>query len=589
MAIYTPDQIMQMANQGLITPGWTGGGDIANYATGQLRPKDDIKYTSPTGQVFQYKTDQPSALGWQGWQTGGYFEQVAGPEMGGGSALSANQQAVTQSQNQVRNPQINYGKGNVPFGTPQSTVGAGMAMQQTPQSAPQPQAQAPKANAAPAPVAQPPSISTSDAQAKVDDLNKQFSGIAKQLQNLSPEQLQSGGQVMKTANDIVQAQNAIPDAGTGIVPDPGNYDPNSQTYQGSVAAQNIKNQLDQKEADWINFQNSEVSKAAAYANYAASTAGPTGQSYNDLSMQLIKANDLLRSSEDEIRSEYPGASEAQIQGLVAQRNKVLTVQAQHISDLLGLQTQYVNSMMQYLGEDQTTAENRFKTAIDITQQQLDYQQKLDDTGFSHTIQYQNQLDRQATNSFNYLKQLSATPNATISTDQANYISGILNQAGYPSTPQDVINFANDKSQVAVIAAEKQLAEAQTAALREGNVSPTTGATYSTRLNEEINNLYAGKYGTDGAREQAISILKNEFPNNPNIAANIYNRVPDKFPIKKMTATNIDSETDNAITTDIQNGFSLQAIQSNYGFVSPSYIQSKYNEYHFNIGIQTPTQ
>jgi len=55
----------------------------------------------------------------------------------------------------------------------------------------------------------------------------------------------------------------------------------------------------------------------------------------------------------------------------------------------------------------------------------------------------------------------------------------------------------------------------------------TGANYNTRLNEEIDNLYKGMYGTTGSREKVIKILKAEFPN-VDVAKEIYSRVPDKY-------------------------------------------------------------
>lgn len=59
------------------------------------------------------------------------------------------------------------------------------------------------------------------------------------------------------------------------------------------------------------------------------------------------------------------------------------------------------------------------------------------------------------------------------------------------------------------------------------ISPITGAEYNSRLNQEINNLYSGRYGTDGARERVINILQREFPNQ-DVAGDVYNRVPDNW-------------------------------------------------------------
>ncbi len=55
----------------------------------------------------------------------------------------------------------------------------------------------------------------------------------------------------------------------------------------------------------------------------------------------------------------------------------------------------------------------------------------------------------------------------------------------------------------------------------------TGANYNTRLNQEISNIYSGRYGTEGAREQAIKILQDEFPK-VDASKDIYNRVPNNW-------------------------------------------------------------
>mgnify|MGYP001596401641 CR=1 FL=1 len=61
----------------------------------------------------------------------------------------------------------------------------------------------------------------------------------------------------------------------------------------------------------------------------------------------------------------------------------------------------------------------------------------------------------------------------------------------------------------------------------------TGANYNTRLGQEISNLYSGRYGTKGAREKILSILKSEFPS-VDVAKDIYNRVPDNWKPTKKT-------------------------------------------------------
>jgi len=55
----------------------------------------------------------------------------------------------------------------------------------------------------------------------------------------------------------------------------------------------------------------------------------------------------------------------------------------------------------------------------------------------------------------------------------------------------------------------------------------TGANYNTRLGQEIDDLYSGRYGTEGAREKVIDILRNEFPN-VDVSSDVYSRAPDGY-------------------------------------------------------------
>jgi LysM repeat protein len=80
-------------------------------------------------------------------------------------------------------------------------------------------------------------------------------------------------------------------------------------------------------------------------------------------------------------------------------------------------------------------------------------------------------------------------------------------------------------------------------------SPT--GTYASRLKEEVNNVYSGRYGREGAREQAIKILQSEFPGT-DVSRDIYSRVPDNYEnsisrTAKITA-NIASESGLPTTT-----------------------------------------
>ncbi len=108
---------------------------------------------------------------------------------------------------------------------------------------------------------------------------------------------------------------------------------------------------------------------------------------------------------------------------------------------------------------------------------------------------------------------------------------------------------------------------------------STGANYNTRLNQEINTLYSGRYGTSGAREKVLSVLKKEFPS-VDVAKDVYNRIPDGYeknikPEGRMTASTIDQTTMSDLLSDIKQGATLQQLYSAYAEISPSLIQSIY--------------
>ena len=70
------------------------------------------------------------------------------------------------------------------------------------------------------------------------------------------------------------------------------------------------------------------------------------------------------------------------------------------------------------------------------------------------------------------------------------------------------------------------------------VSPVYGK-YRDRLEDEIKNLYAGRYGTEGAREKVLDILKKEFPD-VDVAKDIYTKIPDGYEksIEKEAVTSL---------------------------------------------------
>ena len=61
---------------------------------------------------------------------------------------------------------------------------------------------------------------------------------------------------------------------------------------------------------------------------------------------------------------------------------------------------------------------------------------------------------------------------------------------------------------------------------EPGVSPVYGR-YRDRLEEELQNMYAGMYGKEFSREKIIEILKREFPDQ-DVSGDVYTRIPDGY-------------------------------------------------------------
>lgn len=99
--------------------------------------------------------------------------------------------------------------------------------------------------------------------------------------------------------------------------------------------------------------------------------------------------------------------------------------------------------------------------------------------------------------------------------------------------QDQRDFLQGQLEFIINAAEKAADNARlervstTTGTAKATITGTTGATYSARLNQEVNHVYAGRYGKTFAREQAIRILKAEFPKR-DVAKDIYARIPDGY-------------------------------------------------------------
>ena len=122
------------------------------------------------------------------------------------------------------------------------------------------------------------------------------------------------------------------------------------------------------------------------------------------------------------------------------------------------------------------------------------------------------------------------------------------------------------------------------------IKGTTGATYESRLSEEVKNIYSGKYGTEGAREKAIKILQSEFPT-IDVAKDIYNRVPDNWEKTggaiytgknippQLRQSIIDTLTDTAGLQQLGRDLTIDDLIMLFPEVSSDTLESYYNQYY----------
>ncbi len=105
---------------------------------------------------------------------------------------------------------------------------------------------------------------------------------------------------------------------------------------------------------------------------------------------------------------------------------------------------------------------------------------------------------------------------------------------------------------------------------------TAGASYSSRLSQEVSNIYAGRYGQgNDAVTTAVTILKGEFPG-INVDSDIKSRVPNpEGGFRRDTASSISSQSMADLQSDISAGYGLNELYSAYPDITPSLIQSLY--------------
>ncbi len=461
---FTLQQLQQMG----ATPLFNDGGTISNLPGGQLRPASQIQFQLPGGQTFQYQNPNPYA---QGFTSDGTFTQTGGSPVSGGMEQTPAQLAGSGQYRDIPNlqgqtpeqqvatikgspqydpakgPQANYGQGNVPFtgqfNQPAPTIEQTKYPTQQTGQAGSPQQQTPK-NAA-------------QIQQEINDIQKKIFSIA----NAMPAgDVQSGATVRSKVNEGQSSSSSQfsdsqgGSSGTNMYPAPKSENPNDPTYQAAQKMQADINKVKDISNQWQSYLNSETNLQDVYNGLLNSTAGPTGQSQMGLQQQLLSTNNVMNMSESDIRTEIQNtggfATESQIQALTSQRNKLLQLKANTLSNLLTAQGDYVNKQFDLYSTDRKTAEDRFNTAFNIADKMNQLDKQMYDTKFNEETKAYTLSDNQA-------KQISSLLNSYAAngyvptTQQAQSYADIINRAyGISMTPEDIVAMATNKTQGAVL-------------------------------------------------------------------------------------------------------------------------------------------
>lgn len=247
-----------------------------------------------------------------------------------------------------------------------------------------------------------------------------------------------------------QIASGFPDAtgtgtGNGLYPAPDVSNP-----QSVGVAKEIQAGIDEMKRigqEWISYLDAEQGLQEQFKTLMGSTNGPTGQSANALSQELLGIKGVMRMTEDDIRSELSAggglATESQVMALTGARNKVLELKAANILDALNLQTGYVENMMKYAGEDRKSAEAKFEAAFSINEKLTSWMKDVEDSGFNKTIQYQQLMGQQADRAWRSLETI-ARGSKEISDEQARTFTTLFNEAGFPVTNDQLKGFVQNE-------------------------------------------------------------------------------------------------------------------------------------------------
>lgn len=232
-----------------------------------------------------------------------------------------------------------------------------------------------------------------------------------------------------------------------------------------------------------------------YYNNLASTQGIPA-----LDAQAVNLQNIINGTENDVRNEITAsggfATESQVQGIVASRNKVITNQLNAILNLRQSKVDYVNNQVSLYQEDQQTASNRFNQLTGLEDRALTLQNTINNSQFTHSLDYQKFTTTQRTAALNDLVKMSAGGGLTNLTqsdiDYYSQATGI--------DPSIIANYGKNTASKAQFNQQLLIAKIKAASM-SNSLSPNALNILSSMF-LQTGNIPSLGYGAAGAAEKA---------------------------------------------------------------------------------------
>ncbi len=144
------------------------------------------------------------------------------------------------------------------------------------------------------------------------------------------------------------------------------------------------------------------------------------QFYNDkasaeglpaLDTQVVNLQNIMNGNEDAVRQEITAhggfATESQVQGIVAAKNKTLATSLNALLNIRQQKVDYVNNQVSLYQQDQQTASTRFNQLTGLEDRALTLQNTINNSQFTHSLDYQKFTLSQSTAALNDLTKMAA--------------------------------------------------------------------------------------------------------------------------------------------------------------------------------------